>query len=175
LSGATRSTREHDEEEFEPDYRFTLANERTFLAWLRTRPDPDLVDDEVATTAAVPRLLAAPGTYGRCAVSQPAIVISDFKALHRNTLRAFFTAAMPSDLVFHELALHYRDGVWWVAPASKPMLSKDGAALRDDAGKVRYSPIVSFRTKQARDHFNRVVIAALKLAHPEVFAEDGTP
>lgn len=24
------------EEEFEPDYRFTLANERTFLAWLRT-------------------------------------------------------------------------------------------------------------------------------------------
>jgi putative membrane protein len=25
-----------DDEEFEPDYRFTLANERTFLAWLRT-------------------------------------------------------------------------------------------------------------------------------------------
>lgn len=25
-----------DAEEFEPDYRFTLANERTFLAWLRT-------------------------------------------------------------------------------------------------------------------------------------------
>lgn len=24
------------EEEHEPDYRFTLANERTFLAWLRT-------------------------------------------------------------------------------------------------------------------------------------------
>lgn len=26
----------NDAEEFEPDYRFTLANERTFLAWLRT-------------------------------------------------------------------------------------------------------------------------------------------
>lgn len=25
-----------DDEEREPDYRFTLANERTFLAWLRT-------------------------------------------------------------------------------------------------------------------------------------------
>ncbi|MBO0849059.1 MAG: DUF202 domain-containing protein [Pseudonocardia sp.] len=24
------------DDEFEPDYRFTLANERTFLAWLRT-------------------------------------------------------------------------------------------------------------------------------------------
>ncbi|MGA9308986.1 MAG: DUF202 domain-containing protein [Pseudonocardiaceae bacterium] len=30
------STDEDVEEEFEPDYRFTLANERTFLAWLRT-------------------------------------------------------------------------------------------------------------------------------------------
>lgn len=30
------STNEDVEEEFEPDYRFTLANERTFLAWLRT-------------------------------------------------------------------------------------------------------------------------------------------
>lgn len=30
------STDEDVEEESEPDYRFTLANERTFLAWLRT-------------------------------------------------------------------------------------------------------------------------------------------
>ncbi|MDG4667475.1 DUF202 domain-containing protein [Mycobacterium sp. 236(2023)] len=27
---------EHDSEIIEPDYRFTLANERTFLAWQRT-------------------------------------------------------------------------------------------------------------------------------------------
>jgi putative membrane protein len=26
----------HEPEEHEPDYRFTLANERTFLAWMRT-------------------------------------------------------------------------------------------------------------------------------------------
>lgn len=38
--GSTPSERSADEraepEEREPDYRFTLANERTFLAWLRT-------------------------------------------------------------------------------------------------------------------------------------------
>jgi putative membrane protein len=27
---------DHSERETEPDYRFTLANERTFLAWIRT-------------------------------------------------------------------------------------------------------------------------------------------
>jgi hypothetical protein len=102
------------------------------------------------------------------------ILISDFKPLHRATLRGFFNAAMPSDLVLHEVALHHRDGTWWVQPASKPMLSRDGTVLRDDAGKIRYSPIVSFRTKQARDRFNRAVLEALRATHPEAFAEDGT-
>jgi uncharacterized membrane protein YidH (DUF202 family) len=34
--------REHrpSTEDHEPDYRFTLANERTFLAWVRTAPGP---------------------------------------------------------------------------------------------------------------------------------------
>ncbi len=31
----TRQERQHVEDQ-EPDYRFTLANERTFLAWIRT-------------------------------------------------------------------------------------------------------------------------------------------
>jgi len=31
-----RPERDVDVEEVEPDYRFTLANERTFLAWIRT-------------------------------------------------------------------------------------------------------------------------------------------
>ena len=37
--GAPTPEDEHDggpDDEHEPDYRFTLANERTFLAWLRT-------------------------------------------------------------------------------------------------------------------------------------------
>jgi hypothetical protein len=55
------------------------------------------------------------------------------------------------------------------------MLSKDGVALRDDAGKVRYSPIVSFTDKQTRDRLSKAVVSALHAAHPEVFAEDGAP
>ncbi len=30
------TTEDNDDNDFEPDYRFTLANERTFLAWERT-------------------------------------------------------------------------------------------------------------------------------------------
>ncbi|MFI5715914.1 YidH family protein [Nocardia sp. NPDC051750] len=34
--GTTLPEPHHDEPDREPDYRFTLANERTFLAWIRT-------------------------------------------------------------------------------------------------------------------------------------------
>jgi hypothetical protein len=63
----------------------------------------------------------------------------------------------------------------WASPASKPMVGKDGLVLRDEAGKVRYSPIVSFESRQARDRLSRAVIDTLRQTHAEVFAEDGTP
>jgi putative membrane protein len=50
-----------DQEEHEPDYRFTLANERTFLAWLRT--SLSLLAAGVAVVQLLPEF-AVPGTRG---------------------------------------------------------------------------------------------------------------
>ncbi|MEJ2861067.1 YidH family protein [Actinomycetospora flava] len=47
--------------EHEPDYRFTLANERTFLAWLRT--SLSLLAAGVAVVQLLPEF-AVPGTRG---------------------------------------------------------------------------------------------------------------
>ncbi|MGK2882397.1 MAG: YidH family protein [Mycobacterium sp.] len=44
-----------DDREVEPDYRFTLANERTFLAWLRTALG--LLAAAVAVVQLVPELV----------------------------------------------------------------------------------------------------------------------
>ena len=76
-----------------------------------------------------------------------AVTVSDWKARHQGTLRGFFTVHLPSGLTLHEAMLHTRDGSWWVAPASKPMIGKDGTASRDADGKIRYAPIVSFRVQ----------------------------
>jgi putative membrane protein len=46
---------DHPEREFEPDYRFTLANERTFLAWQRTALG--LLAAAVAVVQLVPELV----------------------------------------------------------------------------------------------------------------------
>jgi hypothetical protein len=43
-----------------------------------------------------------------------------------------------------------------------------------EADKMHYSPIVSLEGRQARDRLSRAMVDALRQAHPEVFAEDGT-
>jgi putative membrane protein len=52
---------DREDEEHEPDYRFTLANERTFLAWLRT--SLSLLAAAVAVVQLLPEF-AVPGARG---------------------------------------------------------------------------------------------------------------
>jgi hypothetical protein len=103
-----------------------------------------------------------------------AVVITEWKPLHRNTLRGFVTAHLPSGMVLHELAVHRRDGAWWIAPPGKPMLGRDGVAMRDDAGKLRYQTIIEFDPPAAKQRFSNAIIEALRLAHPEAFVTDAT-
>jgi hypothetical protein len=100
----------------------------------------------------------------------PPVTISDWKPLLRNTLRGFLTAHLPSGMNLHDVSVHCRDGIWWASPASKPLRGADGTAMRDAQGKIRYQAIVSFE-KTARQRFNSAIIDALRLAHPEVFAD----
>ena len=55
----------------EPDYRFTLANERTFLSWIRTALG--LLAGGIAVASLVPHL-AVPG--GRRILAIPLIILS---------------------------------------------------------------------------------------------------
>jgi hypothetical protein len=106
----------------------------------------------------------------------PPITIADWKARSSGTLVGFFSVSLPSGLDLHELMLHHRDGSWWLSFPSKPMLGANGTALRDDSGKIRYSaPLVSFANRQARDRFTEQVLAALRLAQPQVFAAERAP
>jgi hypothetical protein len=58
-------------------------------------------------------------------------------------------------------------GSHFVMPPSAAMV-RDGVALRDDTGKVRYAPAVIF-TKDAGRRFSDAVIAALHRSRPELF------
>jgi hypothetical protein len=85
-----------------------------------------------------------------------AVTIADWKERESGTLRWFFSASLLSGLALHELMLHHRDGSWWLSFPAKPLLAADGAALRDERGKVRYG----------------TPLEALRQAHPQVFAAE---
>jgi len=110
------------------------------------------------------------------------VIITDWKPIHGNTLRGYFTATIPSGLTLFgdaagaaparaevEIALHELDGTWCVSPTSNPMLSKDGAGPRDQAGNILHVQTVAFESKTARHRFNSAVFAALQRAQPEIF------
>lgn len=85
-----------------------------------------------------------------------------------SSLRAFAKISLPSGITVADVAIHVANGRAWASPPSKPMLDRGGAALRDDTGKIRYSPIIGFTSKELRDRFSAGVIEAVRLGHPDV-------
>ncbi len=97
-------------------------------------------------------------------------VVEDFVPRRANSLRGFVKVTLPSGMVLHDVAIHIASGRAWAMPAGKPMLDRDGAAMREAAGKVRYLPVVSFTAKEVRDRFSNAVIEAMRLAYPDELA-----
>jgi hypothetical protein len=97
------------------------------------------------------------------------MIIEEFTRVERNSLVGFATVRAPSGLIFHDVSIHRKDGKWWASPASKPMLGRDGVQIKDAAGKAKWSPVVSFTSRDVRDKFSAAIIEALKAARPEVF------
>lgn len=97
------------------------------------------------------------------------IVVTDWKPMERNTLRGFARVRLPSGMVLHDVAIHQKNGSAWASPASKPTIDRDGAVLKDQNGKVRYTPIIDFTSRETRNRWSDAVIAAVRDAHPEVF------
>ena len=89
------------------------------------------------------------------------IVCKKFSPLERNTLRGFAEINIVDiGMVIKDVALHTKNGSSWAQPPAKPQI-RDGVAVKDDAGKVQYVPIIEFGSREARDKFSTTVVAAV--------------
>lgn len=61
-------------------------------------------------------------------------------------------------------------GKYFVFPPSSPMVGRDGVVLKDDGGKIKYSPAVVF-TKDTGRRFSDAVLEELKRRRPDAFEE----
>lgn len=90
----------------------------------------------------------------------------EWRPLKKNSLRGFATVRVGKALKISDVSVHASNGKRWASLPSKPQINKDGVVLKDDSGKVKYTPIVSWTEKDAADRFSEAVIAAIESAHP---------
>jgi len=99
--------------------------------------------------------------------------VLEFTLVRKNALRGFAKLELPSGMILHDVALLETHGRFWATPPSKPSLNRGGVHMRDAAGKGQYTPVISFNTKDRRDAFSAMVIAALREQRPEAFQQSG--
>ena len=100
------------------------------------------------------------------------VIVEDWKPVGRNTLLGFCRARLPSGMILHDVAVHSKNGKLWATPAGKPRLGRDGLQMMDaTTGKLLWTPIVAFETKQVGDRFSAQVIEALRRAFPTALPE----
>lgn len=95
----------------------------------------------------------------------------DWRPLSRSTLRGFAKVQFGSGLIVCEVAIHVAGSRAWASPPSRPWL-KDNAVVVDDAtGKPKWQPLLDFSTHGVRSAWSKQVLSAVRVAHPEVFAD----
>src|SRR5271157_1920338 len=99
------------------------------------------------------------------------VVCEDFKPRVQNTLRGFARISFRSGLVMAEIALHVSHGRPWASPPSRQMLDRNGVAMRDENGKYRWQPLITFASKAHRDAWSDQVVAAVLQAYPNALDE----
>lgn len=98
--------------------------------------------------------------------------VLEFKPLAKNSLRGFATVEFPSGLIMSDVSVHVSHGRPWASPPSRPMIDREGQAMRDGEGKLRYSPVVTFTDKAVRGRWSDSVIAAIRAAHPDALTDE---
>jgi hypothetical protein len=96
------------------------------------------------------------------------IKILDWRPLEKGSLRGFAKVQFGSGLQMSDVGIHVQGTKAWASPPSRPMIDRNGSVMRDETGKVRYSPVIGFFNHGTRSSWSRQIIAAMRAAHPEL-------
>jgi hypothetical protein len=81
-----------------------------------------------------------------------------WRALRRNSLLGFADIELPIGLTIADVVICTSHGRTWASLPTKPMLdSNTGGALRDEAGKIRYVPILRWLDRDLGDRWSNAV------------------
>lgn len=97
------------------------------------------------------------------------ILIEDFRTVRSSSsLKGFCTkiTLLKIGMNLHDVGIYVDGDRAWALPSSKAQIDRNGAALREATGKIKYAPVISFTSKELRDRFSASVIEALRQQFP---------
>ena len=104
------------------------------------------------------------------APAPPPVICTGFQPFERNTLRGFADLWLQgARLNIRGCAVHEKNGKRWIQLPARPQLDKDRQLVRDDSGKIQYSKVLDFDSREVADRFNT---AALKAVEAFTFKQD---
>ena len=125
-------------------------------------------------------MMAAPPRSARVALQsgtalQSGFIIIDWRPVVKGALLGFAEVQQPSGQIINDVTIVTAENGPLASPPGKPMIGPDGMVLTDHRGKVRYSPVIQFASKEVRSRWSDAVIAAVRTAHPEAFTPGDAP
>jgi hypothetical protein len=90
-------------------------------------------------------------------------------------MRGFATVELPIGLVIGDIAVCIAHGCPWVSLPARPILDRDGAAMRDAAGKIRYAPILRWRDRALGDRWSDAVVELVRGHDPGALDDGAAP
>ena len=95
-----------------------------------------------------------------------------WRPVSKNSLLGFAKVQFSSGLTIDEIAVHRAGSRVWASPPSRPWIEND-IVMRDEYGKPRYQPLISFANHGVQASWSRQVLRAVRDAHPDLLPDDG--
>ena len=84
-----------------------------------------------------------------------------FKPMRKGKLVGFADITIRElQLTIHDVSLHSKGASRWASPPGRPWI-KDGAVVTDADGKIQYSPVLEFESRETRYAFSAAVWRAV--------------
>ena len=118
---------------------------------------------------------AKAATWGGAPPSRPAMRLSGWRPLARNSLRGFGDIELPSGLRIREVAVLSSNRQCWATLPSKPVLDRNGRHVETN-GKKQFAAILEWRSRELADGFSAKIIELVHQVHPgalEQWRHDG--
>ena len=98
------------------------------------------------------------------------VELLEFKVIAKGAAVGVARVKLGRSLIINDVMILSANGKAWASAPGKPQIGKDGMVLKDDRGKTRYSSVLEWEDKAARERFSAVVIAAVEAKHGAVVA-----